>query len=41
MDSKAKSAFVEPSEVSHVRRLGIWAALSVTVVIAFVLLLGF
>ena len=42
MDStKPRSVFIEPREVSAVQRLGVWAALSVTVVIAFLLLIGF
>ena len=41
MDPKVRSVFIEPTEISAVRRLGAWVALSVTVAIAFVLLLGF
>jgi len=41
MESKARSVFIEPSEISAARRLGAWAALSVTVVAAFLLLFGF
>lgn len=41
MAFKVRNVFIEPTEISAVRRLGTWAALSVTVAIAFLLLLGF
>jgi hypothetical protein len=40
MESKARSVFIEPSEISVARRLGAWAALAVTVAIVFLLLFG-